>query len=67
MRSPRSPHFSRLNKPSSLSLSLEGRYSSPLSIFVALLWTLSNSSTSFLFWGPQAWTQYCRWGLTKAE
>ena len=30
-----------------------GRCSSPLIIFVAVLWTLSNSSTAFLYWGPQ--------------
>jgi len=33
----------------------------------ALLWTRSNSPTSFLCWGPQAWTQDSRWGLTRAE
>ncbi|XP_046754174.1 uncharacterized protein LOC121113484 isoform X2 [Gallus gallus] len=32
------------------------RRGAPLTIFVALLWTCSNSSTSFLCWGPQAWT-----------
>lgn len=26
-----------------------------------LLWTCSNRSTSFLWWGPQRWTQQCRW------
>ena len=36
-------------------------------IFVALLGTLSNSSVSFLYWGLHTWTQYCRWGLTRAE
>jgi len=28
----------------------------------ALLWTRSNSSTSFLCWGSQAWTENSRWG-----
>ena len=42
----RSLLFSKLSKPSSLSLSSEGQFSSSLIIFVALLWTLSNSSTS---------------------
>jgi len=54
--------FSRLNKPSSLSLS-----SSPLIILVALCWTLSSSSSSFLNWGAQNWTEYSRWGLTRAD
>lgn len=51
----------------SLSLSLLERCSSPLSIFMAFLWTCSKSSTSFLSWGPQAWKQYYRWGLTQSE
>jgi len=29
---------------------------------VALLWTRSNTSMSFLFWGLQSWTQDSRWG-----
>ncbi|KAK4819472.1 LOW QUALITY PROTEIN: hypothetical protein QYF61_004698 [Mycteria americana] len=48
IRSPRSLLFSRLNNPSSLSLSLEERCSSPRIIFVALLWPCSSSSMSFL-------------------
>ena len=32
-----------------------------------LLWTCSNSSMSFLCWGPQSWTQSCRWGLSRGE
>ena len=67
MRSPWSLLFSKLNKPSSLNLSSEERRSSPLIILVALLWTRSKSSTSFLYWGPQAWMQCSRWGLTRAE
>ena len=67
MRSPLSLLFSKLSKPSSLSLSSEGQFSSSLIIFVALLWTLSNSSTSFLYWGPQTWTQYSRWVLRRAD
>ena len=42
-------------------------FSSPLIIFVALWWTLSSSSSSFLNWGAQNWMQYSRWGLTRAE
>ena len=45
----------------------QGRYSSPLIIFVALLWNCSENSMSFLCWGPQNWMQYSRWGLTRAE
>jgi len=63
MRSPRSPLFSKLNKPNTLNLSSQERCSSPLIIF----WTHSNSSMSFLHWGPQAWTQYCKRGPTRAE
>ena len=36
-------------------------------IFVALLWTRSKTSMSFLCWGLQNWMQYSRWGLTGAE
>ena len=36
-------------------------------ILVALRWTLSSSSSSFLKWGAQNWTQCSRWGLTRAE
>jgi len=32
-----------------------------------LLWTHSSSSASVLCWGPQAWMQDSRWGLTRAE
>jgi len=34
---------------------------------MALLRTHSNNFTSFLCLEPQAWTQYSRWGLTRAE
>lgn len=37
------------------TLSSWGRCSSPLIIFVAILWIHSNSFMSFLCWGPQAW------------
>ncbi|KAK4806804.1 hypothetical protein QYF61_005600 [Mycteria americana] len=46
------------NNPNSLSLSSEERCSSPLNIFMALLWTRSNRSMSFLCWRPQSWMQY---------
>ena len=67
MRSPRSLLFCKLNKPSSLNHSSQERCSSPLIILVALLCACSKSSTSFLCWGPQAWVQYSRWGLTRTE
>jgi len=38
-----------------------------LIIFLALLWTCSNSSTPLLYWMPQTWTQYSRRGLMEAE
>ena len=58
--------FSRLNTPSS-SVCLCRRGAAASECPRGLLWTRSNSPTSFLCWGPQAWTQYCRWGLTRAE
>ncbi|XP_071586718.1 UPF0193 protein EVG1 isoform X2 [Heliangelus exortis] len=39
---------------------------SPLIIFVALFWTHSRISMSFLYWGLQNWTQYSR-GSGKGE
>ncbi|KAK4811770.1 LOW QUALITY PROTEIN: hypothetical protein QYF61_005338 [Mycteria americana] len=45
VRPPRSLLFSRLNNP---SLSSQGRCSSPLVIFVGLLWTRSSRSHTFL-------------------
>jgi len=59
--------FSRLDKPSSFSVSSQERCSSLLIIFMALLWTLSKSSTSFLCWGSQTQMQYSRWVHMKAE
>jgi len=44
MRSHQSVLFSKLNKPCSLSLSSQGRCFSPLTIFVAPLWTLMKVS-----------------------
>ena len=67
IRSPWSLLLSRLKSPSSLSLTSKGRCSSSLIIFEALLWTHSNSSMSFLCWGPQNWMQYSRWVPMGAE
>ncbi|KAK4825950.1 hypothetical protein QYF61_003468 [Mycteria americana] len=39
------------------------RCSSPLTIFVAFLWTHSNRSMSFLYSGPLSWMQYSRAAL----
>ena len=66
MRSPHSLLFSRLNTPSS-SARLHSRGVQPWEHLRALLWPRSSSSAPFLCWGPQAWTQSCRWGLTRAE
>ena len=52
MRSPQSLLFSKLKKPSSLNLSSQESCSSPLIVFVALLWTHSKSSMFVLYWGP---------------
>jgi len=51
MTSPRRQLYSGLNKPNFLNPSSSERCSSPLSIFVGLLWTCSSSSPSFLCWG----------------
>lgn len=52
---------------SSLSLSSDERCSRPLIILVVLRWTCSWSSMYLLYWEAQNWTQYSRWGLTRAE
>jgi len=54
--------FSRLNSPRPLSPSSFRRSSRPLSIFVALCWTLCRRLMSFLNWEAQNWTQYSRCG-----
>ena len=54
--SPLSLLLSRLHSPGSLSLSSQGRCSSPLTIFIAPRWALSSSSLSPLNWGAQNWT-----------
>ena len=66
-------HYKVSSEPSLLQTQLaqpvlsQGRYSSPLIIIMALLWTFSKSSPSFLCCGPQAWALYSRWCLMKAE
>ncbi|KAK4810652.1 hypothetical protein QYF61_007389 [Mycteria americana] len=52
-----------LNKPSDLSCSSQALPSRPFTILVALLWTHSNSLTSFLYCGTQNCTQYSRRNL----
>ena len=47
--------FSMLNSPRALCLSSYRRCTRPVSIFVALCWTLSRRSLSFLNWGAQHW------------
>ena len=58
---------SRLNSPSSLSLSLELRRFSPLIILVALCWTFSGMAMSVLYWEAQNWTQDSRCGIISVE
>lgn len=57
--------FSKLNSPSSFSLSLQGKCSISWIIFVALLWKYSSRSTSLPYWGLPMWTQYSMWVLTS--
>lgn len=52
--------FSRLNSPSSFSLSFYDRCSSSSVIAVALHWTYSSTSISSLHWKAQNWTQHTR-------
>ena len=63
IRSPQSLLFSRLRSPNSLSLSLKGRCFTPPIVFVALLWTCSNSLMSCTCQVCQNWMQ----GLMRAE
>uniref|UniRef100_A0A8C3S866 Uncharacterized protein n=1 Tax=Chelydra serpentina TaxID=8475 RepID=A0A8C3S866_CHESE len=51
------PNF-RLKKPIFFNLPSWVMFSRPLIIFVALLWTFSNLSTSFLKCGALNWTKY---------
>jgi len=67
MRSPCSLLFSRLNNPTSFSLSSQERCFGSWIIFVALLWVHFKNSTSFLCWGPQVWMQYSSWGFMSVE
>ena len=57
--------FSKLNKRSFLSLSSYSSLPIPLITSVALLWTLSSLSTSFLHSTGLKWTQHSRCGLTR--
>ena len=67
LRSPWSLVCPRQNSPSSLSLSFYERCSIPSITSVALLWTLSNRSSSLLNWELHIWTQYSRWGLNQCR
>ena len=49
--------FSRLNKLNSLSLSLQGKCSSPNKCD-GLYWTYFSLSITFPYWGTQTWMQY---------
>lgn len=53
-----------LNEPRNFSHSSYVMPFRPLAIFVALLWTLSNSFMFFLYHGAQTCTQYSRWDCT---
>ena len=59
--------FSRMNSPSSLSLSSYERYCSPFIILTALSWTCSSKSISVLYRGAHKWTQHSRCGLASAD
>lgn len=59
--------FSRLNRPSSFSLSSHKRWSRPLIIFIVLHWTLSSTSTSLLYSGALNRALHPRCDLSSAE
>jgi len=58
--------FSRLQSQFPQPLPLRLVFQIPHS-FIALLWTRSRASVSFLQWGAHNWTQYLRCRLTSAE
>jgi len=64
MRSSRCLLFSSEVNFSLFSLSYYGNLQKPLTILVALLWTLSRQSISLRRYGDQACMAYCKWGLT---
>jgi len=67
---PLSLFFSRLNSPSSLSLSAYERCPGPLIIFMAIHWSSSSMSTSLFYWGAQKRTQHPRCvsaGLSRGQ
>lgn len=53
------------NNPISQNLPLQETSSTPLIIFVALLWTPSNTSRFFLCRAPHIWMQNSRWALMR--
>lgn len=57
--------FWRLKKTSFPNLSSYVRCSNLLIIFVAVWWTCSSLSMSFLYWGAPKWTQYSKCGCTS--
>ena len=59
--------FSKLNGPSSRSLSSHERCSSQLIIFMALHWACSSKSISSHYWGAQHLTWHSRCGFFSAE
>lgn len=65
MRPPVNLIFSRLSKPRDFQCFACALPSRPFIVFVALLWIV-NSFTSFLYCGTQKYTQYSRWGCTRA-
>ena len=67
MRSPHSPLFSKLNKPSSSPAVFIGEVLQPSEHPHGSPLNPLRKLNIFLVLGPQTWMQYSRWGLTKAE
>ena len=44
-----------------------GEVLQPSDVFMVLPWTHSNSSASFLCWGPWTWMWYFRWVISREE
>lgn len=59
--------FSREKRPDCFSFFLLFRFSSPLIIFLALLWTPSSLSDTFWNCGDENWTQPCRCSQTGTQ
>jgi len=61
------PPILQTRQPNAPSLSSQHVPPSPVTSFVALVWMLSSTLTSFLYCGAQNCTKYSRWGRTNTK